>query len=190
MDQGLAADRLLILLTGPVGGGKTTVAEALAKTLRKAQRAAAVIDLDVLYCMARQSDGFGDEVVWETARRGAAALANHFFDSGLDAVIIEGSFHNEGERDDVTNHLRHDAHTILVALKVSLNETVRRVEADPAPDRVLSRNPEVLRYLHSEFETALPFLNASGAVIEADSLSPAYLAEAILERILKGEPAI
>lgn len=185
MDQSSASDKLVVLLTGPVGGGKTAAAEALAETLRNAGRRAAFIDLDLVYCMARQSDGFADEDVWRTARRGAAALADRFFEDGLDAVIVEGSFHNEQECGDVRAHLRCNAQTKVVALNVSYPETARRVEADPATDRIVSRDPHVLRYLHAQFVNALPFLETAGLVVHSDSLTPAQIAGTIAGTILK-----
>ena len=166
-----------------MGGGKSTAAEALADVLREAGRVPAVIDLDLVYCMARQKEGFGDEGVWRIARRAAASLAGRFFGDGLDLVIVEGSFHDESECGDVRDALNTDVETKVVALNVSYEETVRRVEADPAADRVLSRDPKVLRYLHSRFVEALPFLVNVGFVIDADALTPLDTARAIASRV-------
>jgi adenylylsulfate kinase-like enzyme len=84
--------QMLVVITGPVGGGKSTVALALADRFRESRRTAAVIDLDVVYCMARQGEGFDEANVWNTARHGAAALADAFFAEGMEAVIVEGEF--------------------------------------------------------------------------------------------------
>lgn len=49
--------RLLIVVTGPVGGGKSTVAAA--------HRPTAVIDLDLVYLMARQGEDYGEAATWQ-----------------------------------------------------------------------------------------------------------------------------
>jgi len=82
---------LLIVITGPVGGGKSSTAVALASELRRSQAEVAVIDLDLVYGFVRQT-GFGDEVAWNRARVGAAALTNAMFSSGMSVVIVEGEF--------------------------------------------------------------------------------------------------
>src|SRR5688572_7013385 len=91
-------ERQLIVVTGPVGGGKSTTAIALAACLRRKDASIAVIDLDQIYCMARQRDGFDEPRIWIAARRAAATLANSFFDSGMDVVIIDGEFFTDDER--------------------------------------------------------------------------------------------
>jgi molybdopterin-guanine dinucleotide biosynthesis protein len=171
----------LILLTGPVGGGKTTTAGAIANRIRQTGLAAAAIDLDPLYCMARQADGYGDPTTWELTRRSAGRLAAEFLEGGIDVVVIEGGFHSAAECDDVRSQIPTHVSWNLVTLNVSYEETARRVESDPAVDRVDSRNPRILRRLYSGFSNALPFLTSSGLVIEADSLLPEEVANVVVE---------
>jgi thymidylate kinase len=184
MDRGPLAERLLVLLTGPVGGGKSTVALALADHLRQSGRASAVIDLDLVYCMARQADGFGEANTWQTARRGAAALADAFFAGGLEVVVVEGGFFSEEECKGLRDHLASSVRERVVTLDVSYGEALRRAQGDPDPTRVGTRDPQVLQRHHTQFVSALPFLNASSLVVEADRLTPQELARLIAETVL------
>lgn len=163
----------LVLLAGPVGAGKSSTAVVLAAHLRAGGRPAAVIDLDVVYGMARQREGFDDEQIWTLARRSAAALAEQFFDGGIAVTVIEGGFYTPTERNDVLDALRAEVRVIPVTLHVSFNGVLRRVQADPDPGRVASRNPTVLRWLHDQYERALPYLRANSAVVDADTASMA-----------------
>jgi shikimate kinase len=165
---------MLLVITGPVGGGKSTVALALAERFRAAGRTTAVIDLDVVYGMARQVAGFGEENVWATARHGAAALADAFFAEGMQVVIVEGEFFTQAElsalRDPLTAPVEHR----FVTLVVSLAEALRRVAGDPS--RGLSRHPQFLARLHAQFTAALPFLRVASLLVDAEQRSPLELA--------------
>src|SRR5262249_39666237 len=48
--------RLLIVITGPVGAGKSSTSLALARSLRRPDFAVAAIDLDQMYCLTRPID--------------------------------------------------------------------------------------------------------------------------------------
>jgi hypothetical protein len=76
------SEPLLIVITGPVGGGKSSTALALSRVLQETSLAA-VIDLDQIYGFVRQSDEADDDVAWQRARRGAAGLALALFDAGI-----------------------------------------------------------------------------------------------------------
>ncbi len=173
----MSLERMLVILTGPVGGGKSTTALALAERFRARRQTVAVIDLDVVYCMARQGDGFGELSIWATARHAAAALADAFFRDGLHIVIVEGEFFSQDELDALCAHLATPVERHFVTLMVSLEQALQRVAGDPS--RGLSRNPRFLGRLHAQFVQELPFLRASSLVVDADRRSPRELAEVI-----------
>jgi hypothetical protein len=175
-------DQLLVALTGPVGGGKSAVALALADHLRAHGSSAAVIDLDVVYSMVRQRPGFGDPNAWRTARRAAASLAEVCFTAGMDTVLVEGEFFNARDWDEVRSRLPGETRSGLVTLAVAYENVLRRVQGDPS--RGMSRNPQFLQRLHTEFLNALPFLKASGWVLDADNRTPQDLAAVIARRLL------
>ncbi len=178
------SERLLVVLTGPVGGGKSTVALALATQLRAYGHPTAVIDLDLVYRMARQRDGFADEKTWRAARRGAAVLTDAFFECGARVVVVEGGFFTQEEFDGLRDHVASSARLRFVTLKVSFEQALHRAKSDPNTSRVVSRDAEVLRLLHEQFAEALPFLRASSLVVDADQLSPIELARSIAESVL------
>lgn len=181
-------DKHLIIITGPVGGGKSTVARHLADLLQLAGMKTAVIDLDELYCMARQQPGFGDRSVWKTARRGAADLIESFYASGMCASIIEGGFLTELEYMELRGHIVSEVRETFVTLLVSEEEALRRAQADPDPGRVASRRPEIQALLYAEFQAALPFLIDSSKVIAADIAKPEQLAHTIHKLALSPNP--
>jgi len=180
-------ERRLIILTGPVGGGKSTVARALARQLRASGLQTAVLDLDLLYCMARQSDGFDDRPIWTTARRGAAALADSFYRSGMSVVIVEGSFLDSQDLRELREALTSGVNETFIALQVSATAALWRAQGDPDPSRVVSRDAGVQKVLYAEFEKALPFLRSVSRMLAADEASPEELARSICESVLADE---
>jgi thymidylate kinase len=178
-------NQALIVLTGPVGAGKSTTALAIAERLRSQGVGTASIDLDQIYCMARQRTGFDDEEVWKVARHGAAALSDVFFSTVADVVIVEGGFYNADEISALADHVATNVRLDVFTLRVSFERALERVAADPDPGRVASRNPEVLKWLHDQFVTALPYLNLHSTVIEADLESIDDVAAQIAELIFR-----
>lgn len=177
-------ERLLVVLTGPVGGGKSAVALALATRLRASGHPTAVIDLDLVYCMARQRDGFADEETWRTARRGAAVLADEFFDSGAKVVVVEGGFFTQEECDGLCDHIASGRRLRLVTLNVSFERALHRAQSDPNRGIFSRDRKKFLRLQHGEFAEALPFLWANSLVLDADRPSPVELARSIAESVL------
>jgi len=82
----------LLVISGPIAAGKSTVASALAATFRKSGRSVAVVDLDRLYMMLDDRPPVSDPSRSREARRAAAALTDHFVLEGIELVIVEGTF--------------------------------------------------------------------------------------------------
>ena len=175
-------NRLLVVLTGAVGAGKSTTALALAIHLRDLGRTAAVVDLDEVYCMVRQHEGFDEPAGWDAARRAAAALANSFFASGLEVVVVEGEFFTPDAwrqlRDSLGSKVEEEDFTLLV----SYEEALRRAQRDSW--RTASRDPEFLKWLHDNFVKALPYLESASVLVRADDRTPKELAALMVDAVL------
>jgi predicted kinase len=161
-------ERLLIVITGPVGAGKSTTGLALARSLRRPGFAVATIDLDQMYGFVRQQDGYGEPTAWARARAGAAALANALFDTGMSAVIVEGEFFNPEELATLVAPIQANVVLCFFTLQLSYERALERVGGDPS--RGASKDPAFLKLLHMHFAQALPFLEAHSIVIDTDDL--------------------
>lgn len=159
----------LVVLTGPVGVGKSTTAGAAARILRESGLAVACIDLDQIYCMIRQRPSFDDQGTWLLARQSTAALAEHFFGCVASVVIVEGGFLTRSEQAELLEALPSTPRTEIITLHASFETVHARVMADTDPGRVASKVPTVLKQLYVEYEAALPFLRETTTFIEADN---------------------
>jgi shikimate kinase len=178
--------RTLVVITGPVGAGKSTTSQALARALQRHGISTAVIDLDEVYCMARQQADFNDREMWTTARRAAAVLTESFFASGLNTVIVEGGFLSVLEYSELRQHVTSEVNKLFFTVLTSASTALHRAQTDPNPGRVVSRLPEVQTNLYAEFSESLPFLREASVIIEADSRPPELLAEIMVQKILSG----
>jgi hypothetical protein len=164
-----------VILTGPVGGGKSSVALALAEELRRRLAGkVAVIDLDLVYCMVRQQAGFSELGLWPVARRASGALASSLFAQGFAIVLVEGEFFTAEQFSELSSGSGDAAPSVALTLSVSYVEALRRVGLDAA--RGISRDPDFLREVHAKFLAALPFLREKTAVFAAEVREPAELA--------------
>src|SRR4051812_35122689 len=164
-----ANGQYLIVITGPVGAGKSTTSLALAQALRRPDLAVAVIDLDQVYCFVRQKDGYGEPTAWVRARQGAAALAERLFNTGMSVVIVDGEFFSEEELGTLTAAIQSAVERSFFTLQLSYERNLQRVQGDPL--RGGSKNPSFLKWLHTQFVQALPFLQEHSVVITTDALS-------------------
>jgi shikimate kinase len=176
--------KTLVIITGPVGAGKSTTSQAIARALQSRNVSTAVIDLDEVYCMARQQADFNDRKMWATARRASAALTESFYASGLQAVIVEGGFLSAIEYAELRQHVTADVNEFFFTVLTSASTALHRAQTDPNPGRVVSRLAEVQANLYAEFTEALPFLRETSVIIEADSRPPELLAEIMVQKIL------
>ena len=145
---------MLIVLSGPIASGKSTLARALALELGLRGRSAAAVDLDLLYEMlAHEGARKDDEQTWQRARRAAATLANALLEDGVDVVIVEGDFLTASKRHGFVERLGATVAPRFVTLQVSFDEAVARVESDPT--RTFSRDLGFLRRHYEDAGSAL-----------------------------------
>jgi shikimate kinase len=178
------SDKHLIIVTGPVGGGKSTTAAHVAIYLREFQLATAVIDSDVVYSMVRQHPDFGDQNIWSATRRATAALVESFYASGLNAVVVDGAFWSEREYSELKSHFVSEVQETFVTLMVSDHEALRRAQTDSDPNRGVSRLPEVQVSLYAAFSAGLAFLEQNSKVIHTDHEQSEAVAKQIAQMVI------
>jgi shikimate kinase len=166
---------MIIVITGPIASGKSTVARALAAALESRGVRSKVIDLDVVHDqLAGRSAA---DASWTLARREAAAMANAFDDRDVAVVIAEGSFNLPGDRATFAEHLRPSASLVFVTHQVSFEEALRRAQGDPT--RGQSQDPAFLGPHFAARRDVLAAVPATDIVIDSERTTPQRAATAI-----------
>jgi adenylylsulfate kinase-like enzyme len=166
----------LLVISGPIAAGKSTVASALAAAFRDSGRTATVVDLDRIYMMFDDCPPMTDPRISRQARRTAAAVTDHFVLDGIELVIVEGTFWTESERDELTSRLTTQVRPVFLTLRVAVEEALRRVVGDTG--RRASRSPVFLRASHADFDAGTP--SATDAIIDSTSLTVDAVVAAIM----------
>jgi predicted kinase len=164
-----AAERVVVVITGPIASGKSTTARELARELERTGVPVAIIDLDDVHDRLVSDGRETDQVTWAVARREAATLANTFLTEGRAVVIAEGSFNTPGDRAEFSQYLDASVDPVYVTLRVSFEEALRRAQGDPT--RGLSRDPAFLGRYFADMGQALP-TPVTDLVIETKWTSP------------------
>ena len=158
----------LIVITGPIGAGKSTVAHGLTERLRQLGRAVAVVDLDDVFEMGstwyQPSAGS-----WQRAQAVHGALIAAWLRSGVDAVIAHGPFYTAEDRAALLAELPTGLVQRWVMLLAPFDAALGRVADDP--DRNLSRDPGFLRASHERFSELLPDIPRCDWVFDTTSRS-------------------
>lgn len=156
---------MVVVITGPIASGKSTVARELARRLELAGLRAEVIDLDGVHDRLTANGSTADDSTWTLARLESATVANAFVEEGVAVVIAEGSFNLPSDRATFAEHLRPGSGLVFVTLQVSFDEALRRAHRDPTRGR--SQDPQ---FLHSHFVARHDVLAAVPATdIEIDT---------------------
>jgi adenylylsulfate kinase-like enzyme len=178
-----AAERKVIVITGPIASGKSTIARELARELARAGVPVAVIDLDDVHDRLAREGPETAEATWALARREAATLTNTFLAEGTAVVVAEGSFNAPGDRAEFSQYLDASVDPVYVTLRVSFAEALRRAQGDPT--RGASRDPAFLgRYFGGVGQRLPP--PVTDLVIETERMSPSSAAVSIARLVSPG----
>ena len=131
----------LVVLLGPVGAGKSTVAGRLVQLVRQENMTAANVDMDDVAFM--QCGGDDVHEFWRRAAVATAGLIRAWFDAGLDVVVTHGPFFESDGFAILRHALGPDVEVHHVLLRVTADVAIERVQDDPT--RGISRDPEFVR---------------------------------------------
>lgn len=168
----------VVLITGPIGAGKSTVADLVARRFDQAGWPAASVDLDDVVFMQRSAHG---DVEWERGRVAHSALTAAWLSAGVRVVVAHGPICTPEERRLFLSSLPADIGFKVALLRVPLDVSISRVLADD------SRRPEAgsrvvsfLRKAHAQWQTVIEEL-AGIATWDFDTttVSPDAVADAI-----------
>jgi len=134
---------MLVVVTGPIASGKSSLARAVACEFGRRGQKAAAVDLDLIYEMLDPGRAPKTDVArWAQARRISARLATALLAEGV-AVVVEGGFLTPAERTDFTDALPPGVEARFVTLSISFEVALERATNDET--RGLSRDPAFLR---------------------------------------------
>ena len=170
---------MLIVVTGPIASGKSTVARALHDELAGLDVSVAVIDLDVVEAMLSPEGHSPDLATWTLARRATARLAGSFLAEGVAVVVADGSFNDPNDRAVFEQHLDAGVSPLYVTLTVGFEEALRRAQGDPT--RGVSRDPAFLGAYFADATHVSASLPATDIVIDTESMSPTAAAAEIAQ---------
>ncbi len=131
----------LVVLVGPVGAGKTTVADRLAHLVRQSGLTAADVDMDDVAFMQCGGDDVGE--FWRRAAVATAGLIRAWFDAGVDVVVTHGAFFESDGFEILRSAQRPEIEVHYVLLRVSAEVAIARVRDDPT--RGISSDPRFVR---------------------------------------------
>lgn len=153
---------ILVLIVGPIAGGKSTVARALAERLRQSGEKVALVELDQIAEMALPT--LPD---WAIAHTIFNSVVGHWLRNPFTVVIAEGPG-NESEVNAVLAQVPSAASVVTVVLTSSFELAFSRAQADPT--RGISRDHQFLFNVFQSWERDMPHI-AHDLLIDTGSAS-------------------
>lgn len=165
--------KLLVIIAGPIGAGKSTVADLLGKKLAASDDAtAAVVDLDDVAFMQR---GVPAHKLWRRAAIAVRSLVDGWFSAKTDAVVAHGPFFEAEGYHVLLDGLGDEVAVRHVLLRVTYEAALARVAGDPG--RGASKDPAFLRSTHERFATLGAALPDPEFVFDTEKVSAEEIAE-------------
>lgn len=131
----------LVVLVGPVGAGKSTVAGRLAQLVRRTGMTAADVDMDDVAFMQCGGDDLHE--FWRRAAVATAGLIRAWFDAGVDVVVTHGPFFESDGFEILRLARPPDVEVHHILLRVTAEVAITRVRNDPG--RGISKDPKFVR---------------------------------------------
>ena len=170
----------LIVIVGPIASGKSTVAGALGRRFRAAGRAVAVLDLDDVVDTIGGFVGLAPER-FRQAQLVYGELVGAWLRRGFD-VLAHGPFFDHEEDEALLHAVPAGISPRRVQLLATYEAAFERIALDP--DRVLTKDPELLRHTYDRVQALLPTMPPSEWTFDTtttscreivDSLATAFL---------------
>jgi predicted kinase len=180
MISAMSVEPIVLVITGPVGSGKTTVAGAVGELLTELGEPGAVIDVDGLRAAWPQdpADPFHEEL----GRENLAAIWPNLLRRNIRWLVLADVVEHQQQR-DLYQRAMPGAKIIIVRLDTPL-ELVRR--------RLLGRESDATIgwYLHraAELQSIMVGRSIGDLVIDVGERTPRELAAAVLDGVRAVEP--
>jgi RecA/RadA recombinase len=174
----------LVVITGPIGSGKSTVALLLAERYAAAGWTVANADLDeVAFTQRSETPDY-----WRRAGVAYTGLVRGWFEAGCEAVICHGPFFEAECYGPLFASAPTGGRVRHVRLSVRFEVALARVLADSQrPPTALSKNPDFLRSTHEVFRAKEPTLPPADLTIETSTISAASVAGRIADLLIGSE---
>lgn len=170
----------LVILTGPIAAGKSTVADLLAERCAADGRSVAAADLDEVAFAQHGTSDLGS--FWQRAGIAHTALVRGWLSAGIDVVVAHGPLFESGTYDSLAAMAGTEVRVHQILLLVPVEVALERVAADPdRPPSALSRQPDFVRSASDAF--AAQARPAAGRVFDTAELTAAEIAGSLAEQI-------
>jgi shikimate kinase len=175
--------RDLVVLAGPIGSGKSTVAELLGHRVAGAGSTAAVADLDDVAFAHRGPLDLPE--FWRRAGVAHVGLVNGWFEAGVDVVIAHGPFFESGTYDALFATVQPAGRVHHILLRVTFDCALERVTTDrDRGQQAVSKDPDFLRSTHDAFAQIEPDLPPTDLVLDTSQMSASAAAARIATLVL------
>lgn len=165
----------VIVITGPVGAGKSTSMHALAEILAQRGESVAMIDLDSLRAMwpADPDDPFHAQL----GLTNLSTIWPHFADRGARWLLLTDAVEHSDQRADY-EHAVPGAAVIIVRLNVPLDRVHERLSG-----RESGESLEWHLHRSGELQQLMTERDIGDIVVPVDDHSPQAVAQLMLDRI-------